>query len=155
MMNLPSSLLQLVILLSIAAGGCSSFDDDVFPHVVTASLRVDRMKPDELATLDVSVRIEAGRTAHRGVALRSVELHPTDGAGSFALDMAFPVGDTITLNPGEATTVSLANSGTTNAALTPLCGRPGYLFVSLAYPDEPSSWTGSGADTPLITVTCH
>jgi hypothetical protein len=135
-----------------AMTGCSSFDDDVFPHVVTATVTTVPSQPDSLAAVNITLRIEAGPSAERRVALGRVSLEQqSDQAFVRELALVFPDEPTLAFHANEARTVDLVNLGTTNADLTPLCGEAFQLSVLLDYPDSASEWTGGGASSVAIT----
>lgn len=143
---------QLAISIALlTTTGCSSFDDDVFPHVVNASVTATPAAPTALAAVDLTLEIVAGSRAEHEVELGEVRLEqPADGLIVQALHLAFPGDPTLTFHPGNTKTVGLVNTGTTNADLAALCGQALDVSVFLGYPDT-SELTGGGAP---VTVVC-
>ena len=142
---------QLALAIALL-GACSSFDDDVFPHVVTASVSTQPAAPTELASIAVTVRIAAGPNAERRVELHSATLENPDGTHVLELELAFPGASVIGFHADQVKTLDLVNVGTTNADLAPMCGRTFNLGVMIDYPFE-NDWTGGWiGDVP---VTCN
>jgi hypothetical protein len=140
----------------LATTGCSSFDDDVFPHVANATVTAVPAEPDSLAAMDISLRIVAGPRAEHEVALERVSLERPTGSRVRDLDLAFPDTATLVFHAGDEMTVGLVNVGTTNGELTPLCGQTLDLAVLLDYPDTVSDgvaeWTGGGG---TVAIACN
>jgi hypothetical protein len=133
--------------------GCSSFDDDVFPDVATATLTAVPSAPSGLAAIDITLRIVAGPSADRVVSLDLVRIeHVDDRSHALDLDVVLPGNATRSLGPNDVVSAELVNVGTTNVELAPLCGETFYFQVFLAYPDSPGETTG-GSGAP-VTIGC-
>ncbi len=139
----------LVATIAIAAG-CSNLDSEVVPDVVEAHVAVDRSAPGELAMVDIVLRLVAGSRADRRVELWDaalMELMPE--RPGINLNVAFPDGP-VDLEPDDQRMVSLVNVGTTNADLTPGCGRAFDVFVTIRYLDDGNGFTDVDRERVII-----
>ena len=101
---------------------------------------------NEPAAVAIDVRLHAVDDQH--VFAIAAELHAGpvfDDAAVLVLDVALPPGFDGDFDAGEARLTTLANAGTTNGDLEPLCGQQQTLFVYVSrsgnpvrsFPEEP------------------
>jgi len=134
----------------VLSAACSSLDDDIFPRVERAAIEVDGERPDDLASLDVEIELEAGPTADREVVLAGVSLiDPEEEGWTLPVELQFPAGFDTSFGPDEARTTELDNAGTTNEQLLPACERSSWLQVQITYADEPGTMTFGHSEIQL------
>jgi hypothetical protein len=148
--------MRSLLLAVLVVSGCSSFDEDVFPKITSASVTASAAAPGALAAVDITIDVVAGSRADHTVALREVRLdHDPDRSPAKTLDLAFPGDPTLTLHAGDHMTLGLVNVGTTNADVLGLCGQALDLSVMLAYADPMMDGEEETGDGAPIAVACQ
>jgi hypothetical protein len=156
--------LWLVATIATTAA-CANLDHEVVPDVVRAAVAVDRNAPDELATVDVSLRLTAGSAAEHTIEIWDVWLmKPAHTVSSDYLRLAFTCSGQsrfeacaegiLDIDPDQQLLVKLANVGTTNADLIPLCQQAVDLYLNIRYLDDPTSGFAD-VEPPRVTIACN
>jgi len=118
----------------VALAGCSSFDRDVIPVIVSAEIAVDRDLPDELAQSDIAITFDTDGSADRIVELYNVLLVGSENGRTPTVSFALPPDFDGRVRHGAEPELSLVNVGTTNGLLAPLCGETGLeILVNIHY----------------------
>jgi hypothetical protein len=126
------------VLTCLLAFGCSSFDDDVVPEIVAATIELEPA-PGAPPAFDVRVELHGG-TRDRAVDLVESWLTDLDNPGAQRIYLAAELaGFDGEVGEGEIVVVRLVNTATTAAELGPLCvaGRSFGVRVSISPRDEP------------------
>ena len=132
----------------VAAAGCTSLDEHVDTEVVSVNVSPQLSAPDAIAPAQLTLRMVAGSRADHELALDSVTIDEQD--------LAIAPFDPMWIHAGETKELPLANAGTTNAELAPLCGRTVNLFVYLTFLDSVSGSKSEGSWTSTrVAVTCQ
>jgi len=134
-------------LILVALAGCSSLDESISVGVTQATIAVTPGSPDSLATVELTLHLDALSRANHELALDRVSLAPP--GATVETDLAFAAFAPFWIHANEAKDLSLANAGTTNGELSAFCGDTANLFVFLTFLDESSDthtvgpWTGT------------
>ena len=133
-----------IALAVVVLAGCSSLDDDV-GMAVTATIAVQPSEPDSFAVVQLDLVMSAGSRADHELALDRVTLDETE--------LAIAPFTPFWIHGGDSADRSLANAGTINSALAPLCGQTASLAVYITYVDG-AQGDGTWASTP-VAIACH
>jgi hypothetical protein len=109
--------------------------------------------PDALATIDSDVHATALSHANHQLALDRVTLE--DPSAGFSTELAVEPFTPFWIHADESTDITMANGGTTNAELAPVCGQTANLFVYLWYLDsvDGSKIAGTWTSAP-VAIAC-